>query len=59
MLFLSDLTLLANVGSVAGGTYGLDRHRINDLLLVGCGKSSTGMHIELLAAGCLLWSWIR
>ena len=58
MLFLSGLTLLANAGNVAGGTCGLDRYRIQDLLLVGRGKSSTGMHTGPLVVGCLLSSWI-
>ena len=59
MLFRSGLTLLANARNVAEGTRGLDRYRIQDLLLAGRGKSNTGMHTELLALGCLLSSWIR
>ena len=58
MLFRSGLTLLANGGNLAGETCGLGRHRIQDLLLFGRGKSSTGMHTGPLVVGCLLSSWI-
>ena len=55
MLFRSGLTLLANVGNIFKRTYGLNRYRINDLLLIKYKKLNINMRIKLLIISYLLW----